>query len=479
MLVKRLALLVIAPILAQCSVAQTSNYRVAFPNVRFSAPVDLRMPPSDPDHFFVVEQRGVIKIFDAQVRSTSQAPVFMDITSRVRSGGELGLLGLAFDPAFGDNHFFYLYYTADNPLRVVVSRFATRQDDPLKGDTASERVVIEIAEPYENHNGGSIAFGPDGFLYLGVGDGGSGGDPENRGQNRDSLLGKILRIDVRPSDTLLPYGIPPDNPFASGGGRPEIYAWGLRNPWRFSFDSENGQLWCGDVGQGAWEEVDIIENGRNYGWRIMEGYHCYDPGQCDSTGLTSPIIDYPHEADAGSVTGGLVNRAAPGSAGDNGPLVPGEYVYADFVFGRIWGLVRDSAGGVHNRVIASTQVNPSTFGVDNDGHIYFCAYDGRIYEFVNPSGSPRHENDRTTARLGSNPVRDHADLVFHLRSAAAVRVDVVDPCGALVRSFPVGLVEAGARSISLNLGSLANGVYRWVLTTDREERISGPLSIIR
>lgn len=474
-----LAIIAAIPILAHCSVAQ-ENIRVAFPNLRFSSPVDLRQSPADSNRLFVVEQAGVIRSFDRTNRSIAQAQVFMNITSRVRSGGELGLLGLAFDPAYTDNHFFYLYYTADNPLRAVVSRFTTDSTDPLKGDTASEAVILVIPEPYGNHNGGSIAFGPDGYLYIGVGDGGSGGDPGNRAQNKDSLLGKILRIDVHPADSiLLPYAIPPDNPFASGGGRPEIFAWGLRNPWRFSFDPATGRLWCGDVGQERWEEIDIIENGKNYGWRVMEGFHCYSPAQCDSSGLTSPIIDYPHESGVGSVTGGVVNRAEPGSPGDNGPIQHGEYVYADFVFGRIWGLTLDSSGVVRNRVIDSTRLNPSVFGTASDGHIFFCAYDGRIFEFGASSGIDANQADISLALVRPNPVEDQAELTIQLRAAATIHLEVIDLAGALVRSFPVGLVEAGTRSIPLDLRSLSVGLYRWVLTTDREERISGPLAIVR
>lgn len=474
-----LALLGAIPILAQCSVAQ-ENIRVAFPNLRFVSPVDLRQSPVDSNRLFVVEQRGVIRSFDRSDRSTNQAPVFMNITPRVRSGGELGLLGLAFDPAFRENQYFYLYYTADNPLRVIISRFSIDPADPTKGDSSSEAVVLVIPQPFENHNGGSIAFGPDGYLYIGVGDGGSGGDPGDRAQDRDSLLGKILRIDVHPPDTsLLPYAIPPDNPFASGGGRPEIFAWGVRNPWRFSFDPVTGKLWCGDVGQEQWEEIDIIENGRNYGWRVMEGFHCYWPQQCDSTGLTSPLIDYPHESGVGSVTGGVVNRAEPGSAGDNGPIQYGEYVYADFVFGRIWALTLDSNGVVHSRVVDSTRLNPSVFGTDSDGHIYFCAYDGRIFEFGAASDVDRGKGEVASALLRPNPIRDHAELVLHMRDAATIRVEVVDIAGGLVRSFPIGLLEAGSRTVPLDMGSLPSGTYRWIMTTDREERISGPLSIVR
>lgn len=463
------------PFLAQCAGGQT-NYSIAFPNLRFSSPTDMRMPESGQPLFYVTELSGVIKVFDPSDPGVSEAPVFMDITGRVRSGGEMGLLGMAFDPAFVDNGYFYLSYTADNPLRSVISRFRIQTGDPLKGDTTSEKVLLEVLQPYENHNGGSIAFGPDALLYIGLGDGGSGGDPQNRAQDPDSLLGKILRIDVHPVDTTVSYQIPVSNPFALAGGRPEIYAWGLRNPWRFSFDPLTGDLWCGDVGQNAWEEVDMIENGGNYGWRIMEGFHCYNPSNCDSTGLVSPVLEYAHVSDAGSITGGVVNRWS-NTGGGNYALLPGEYVYADFVFGTIWALSRDTNGIVVNRVVDSTRLNISTFGTDQRGFIYFCAFNGRIYKFNSTAGvAPRRSIAR--ARFLPNPAVSLGVVEVDLTIRGRAAVDLVDMTGATVRTRDAGILETGPNRVPVDLQGLPSGTYRWRLRVDGES-ITGPVAIVR
>ncbi len=267
---------------------------------------------------------------------------FLDITDRVRSGGERGLLGLAFPPGYADKGYFYVNYTALNGA-TTISRFRLIAGDPNRADPASEEILLVIAQPYANHNGGQIAFSPrDGYLYVGMGDGGSGGDPQNRAQNPAELLGKLLRLDVEGAvGTASAYLVPPTNPYtATIGYRPEIWALGLRNPWRFSFDRQTGDLYIGDVGQGLWEEIDYqpasSAGGQNYGWRIMEGAHCYNPDPCDSTGLTLPIWEYSHSAGQ-CVTGGYVYR------GDDYPDLAGMYIFGDYVSGAIWGLRR--AGG--------------------------------------------------------------------------------------------------------------------------------------
>jgi glucose/arabinose dehydrogenase len=263
-----------------------------------------------------------------------------------------------------------VYYTAPDPLRTRLSRFSVSAQDSNAADPASETVVLEIGQPFANHNGGQIAFGPDGYLYVAVGDGGSGGDPQGNGQNRATLLGKILRIDV----AQIPYAIPADNPFAGNtqGHREEIFAYGLRNPWRFSFDSVTGWLWAGDVGQSRYEEIDIIENGKNYGWNIMEANHCYNASQCNTDGLTLPLWEYGHDVGQ-SVTGGSVYRGA------KIPELAGAYIYGDYVTGVIWSLRGGGQGAASNEVIADTDLNIASFGVDKDNEIYICAFDGKVY----------------------------------------------------------------------------------------------------
>lgn len=297
---------------------------IAFPNLTFARPVDLQHAGDGSDRLFIVEQAGVIRVF-ANTSSVATADTFLNIQNRVNdSGNEEGLLGLAFHPNFATNGYFYVNYTASNPRRTVVARYRVSAN-PNRADANSEFVLLTVNQPYENHNGGQLAFGPDGYLYIGMGDGGSGGDPQNNGQDRRGLLGDMLRIDVDNPAGGLNYGIPPDNPFVgnTSGYREEIYAYGFRNPWRFSFDFVTGWLWVGDVGQGSREEIDIVEKGLNYGWRIMEGKICYSPSSgCDQTGLALPIWDYGRSSGA-SITGGYVYR------GSRVAPLAGAYVYGD------------------------------------------------------------------------------------------------------------------------------------------------------
>ncbi len=353
------------------------DVRVAFPHLSFTNPLDVQSPDDGSNRLFVVEQRGTIRVFDND-SATTDAATFLDIRSKVTSGGEEGLLSLAFDPQFEQNGYFYVYYSASNPRHSVVARYTVSGADPDSADAASEYVIMQIPEPFANHNGGRLLFGPDGQLYIGLGDGGSGGDPNGNGQNPATLLASILRIDVHDTTDSTHYAIPPDNPFVGNdkGWRQEIWAYGLRNPWRFSFDSETGRLWAGDVGQDAWEEVDLIEKGGNYGWNTMEGYHCYAPSSgCDSSGLTSPLWEYSHSVGI-SITGGFVYR------GSRIASLQGSYVFGDFGSGRIWALDYDpGSGSVSVRQIA-TGTSISSFGVDADRELYFTSFDGHIYTFA-------------------------------------------------------------------------------------------------
>ena len=242
---------------------------VAFPLLVFNQPDGIVADPTNNSRLFVLEQTGIIKVFDINP-SVNTTNVFLDLTDKVLYGGEQGLLGLAFHPKFSENGLFYVDYVADNPRRSVISQFKVTADNPNVADKNSESTVLEISQPYSNHNGGQLAFGPDGYLYIGVGDGGSEGDPSGNGQNRATLLGNILRIDVDLVSAGKNYGIPKDNPFVGNslGYQEEIYAYGFRNPWRFSFDSATGELWVGDVGQNRIEEIDLVEKGKNYGWNI-------------------------------------------------------------------------------------------------------------------------------------------------------------------------------------------------------------------
>jgi glucose/arabinose dehydrogenase len=300
----------------------------------------------------------------------------LNLSDKVLSGGELGLLGLAFDPRFNETGYFYVYYTADNPLRSVISRFSVSPSNGSLADANSEEIVLQVLQPNSNHKGGQIAFGPDGYLYIGLGDGGGEGDPLGNGQNLSTLLGKILRIDTESASGGLNYSIPRDNPFAGNtkGYRAEIYAYGLRNPWRFSFDPVTGRLWVGDVGQDRMEEIDIVQNGINYGWNIMEGSLCYfPPSACNQSGLELPVWEYNHSLGY-AVTGGFVYR------GTAFPDLAGAYVYGDYGSGRIWALRYNGSGPRLNTEIADTGLNIPSFGLDPHNELLICAFDGNIYK---------------------------------------------------------------------------------------------------
>ena len=349
---------------------------LAFSNLSFNRPVDLQYSDNQSTKLFVVEQAGIISVFD-NTHSVSEKTVFLDIRSRVDDRfNEEGLLGLAFHPLFSENGYFFVNYTASNPDRTVISRFQVSSGSQNKADLDSEFILLEYEQPYTNHNGGQVSFGPDGYLYIAVGDGGSANDPHNNGQNPKTLLGSILRIDVDHQENGLPYAIPPDNPFAGNteGFREEIYAYGLRNPWRFSFDPETNWLWTGDVGQNKYEEIDIIEKGGNYGWKIKEGFH--DFSGSTSAELIDPVWEYNHTQGDVSITGGFVYR------GSAVPALIGKYVYADYASGRIWSLDLSDPAHPSNTLIHKADFQISSFGVDQNNELYICGFDGKIYKFL-------------------------------------------------------------------------------------------------
>jgi glucose/arabinose dehydrogenase len=363
------------------SVFGTVATTVALPDLQLltnglTAPVFLTQPPGESNRLFVVEQIGRIRILQNDVL---QARPFLDIRSLVTPPPqfERGLLSMAFDPQYAANGFFYVSYTdTQGDTRIV--RYSV-SPDPDSADPGTASLVLGVEQPYPNHNGGLILFGRDGMLYVGLGDGGSGGDPENRAQNPDSLLGKLLRLDVRTA----PYTIPPDNPFVSSGdARPEIWALGLRNPWRFSFDRETGHLYLGDVGQQEHEEVNVAPptpGGENYGWRIMEGRFCYNAATCSTAGLTLPVLDYGHSQGACSVTGGYVYR------GSAIPILSGRYLYADYCAGFIRSFHYLNGQAV-DLVDWTSEIGPgfgvSSFGEDNAGELYLMSGGRNLFRII-------------------------------------------------------------------------------------------------
>ena len=339
-----------------------------------SSPVYLTAPSGDTARLFVVEQSGQIRV----VQHGQLLPAaFLDIHTRLVSGGEQGLLSVAFHPNYATNGFFYVNYTDLNG-DTRVERYTVSAADSNLADTATHKLILFVPQPYANHNGGLVMFGPDGMLYIGMGDGGSGGDPENRAQNPDSLLGKLLRIDVDHGD---PYAIPANNPFATSGGAPEIWALGLRNPWRFAFDRSAGLLYIGDVGQGAWEEVDVqsaSQGGLNYGWRMMEGAHCYNPTNCSSAGLVLPAVEYDHSSGQCAIIGGFVYRGA------RSPALAGQYFYADLCAGWVRSFSY-GGGAVTGQTSWNLDVSPGTplsFGEDARGELYLLTGGGDVYRIA-------------------------------------------------------------------------------------------------
>ncbi|MCF0074852.1 PQQ-dependent sugar dehydrogenase [Dyadobacter sp. CY261] len=348
-----------------------------FPALTFTLPVELKQAPGDSSQFYLVEQGGVIKVF-ANAENVSTTGTFLDIKSKVQSGGERGLLGLAFHPDFKTNGYLFVNYTAGSPLKTVIARY--KATSATQADAASEVVLFTFDQPYDNHNGGSMQFGKDGYLYIATGDGGSGGDPQNNAQNLKSYLGKILRVDVN-GTVKGNYSIPADNPYATGttGNVAEIYAYGLRNPWRISFDTDSDRLFAGDVGQDEREEIDIITKGGNYGWRIKEGIDCFNPdSNCNAQGLTEPIHDYSQSNGDRSITGGYVYH------GTSLPELAGKYIYGDYVSGRIWALELDGSTRKSNTLLMENKGAISSFGQDLKGEVYYLNYgEGKVMKLVN------------------------------------------------------------------------------------------------
>lgn len=350
-------------------------------------PLAMYNPLADSGNWYMVERAGVVSRFPDNAASTdADVETFIDINTRVSTAGEGGLLDIAFHPSYGTGGNFEVFfsYTRNNGgLESVISRFRSL-DNGVTLDPTMEEIILTIPQDFTNHNGGQIAFGPDGFLYAGWGDGGDSNDPNNRGQTTDNLLGTFTRIDV---DSAAPYAIPVDNPFAAnaanpcpqgfgGADCPEIFAWGMRNPYRWNFDRQTGVLWAADVGQGMWEEVDQIENGQNYGWNIREGAHCRPPTTgCATAGLTDPIAEY-DDSIGNSITGGFVYR------GSAIPELQGQYVFGDFITGRVFVIPDSSQQGTTPVEVMNTSISIVAFAEDLDGELYILDIGGQMHQII-------------------------------------------------------------------------------------------------
>lgn len=367
------------------------NVQRVFPALSFRQPVQLLQAPGDDGRWYVLEKGGRVFAF-ANRADVRRAELVLDLRDAVDARSEGGLLGMAFAPDFSRSGRVYLSYTRRGggaaTMQSVIARYVSH-DGGRTLDPASGRALLVVDQPYVNHNGGGIAFGPDGLLYVALGDGGAAGDPHDHGQNTRTLLGAFLRLDVAGDGG---YAIPADNPFAGNppcaGGQgardcPELYAWGLRNPWRWSFDRVTGRLWAGDVGQNAREEINVIERGGNYGWRWREGLLCYRPVRdCPSAGLIDPVLDYRTGVDGNSITGGHVYRGAAI------PGLYGHYVFGDFVSGRVWALVSEPDGRVVKRELAATGLNIPAFAEDHDGELYLLDFGGGLYRLEAAGPAP-------------------------------------------------------------------------------------------
>ena len=358
-------------------------------SLTFSEPVQVLFDPVDKDNMYIVEKDGVIRRVSLEKDETKK-PIFLDITDRVGvTNDEEGLLSLVFHPNYSGNGELYVWYSAQSPKRSVLSRF-TKNENNNTADKTSELVILEVREPWGNHNGGTVLFGPDGYLYVGIGDGGAANDPHGNGQNKNTLLGSVIRIDVNNASKETPYHIPQDNPLVGTDGvREEIWAWGLRNPWRMSFDRVTGKLWTGDVGQNAWEEVDIVEKGGNYGWNYKEGNHEFRKGLDDSTTIIGPVHEYGRRQ-GGSITGGYVYR------GTKIPDLVGSYIFSDYLSEKIWILIpKDGENPPYEsiRIARKTQIAIASFGETPDGEIIVCGFPnpyaskGKIYRFTSSAPS--------------------------------------------------------------------------------------------
>lgn len=441
----------------------------AFPGLFFTRPLDLQHAGDGSDRIFVVEQRGTIWVFPNDSDITVKK-LFLNITNKTSDIREEdgGLLGLAFHPDYENNGYFYVYYTSFDPWQNIVARYQVTAGDPDEADPDSEVILMEIPKQVAEHNAGQLAFGPqDGFLYIAVGDGGCCYDPLCSGQELSSLEGTVLRIDVDTIESGKNYGIPPDNPFLgnTSGYREETYAYGLRNPWRMSFDPPTGQLWTGDVGQDDWEEVNLIQKGGNYGWSVLEGTECFfgncPPVGCDITDLTMPILAYNHNGGYASVTGGYVYR------GTRAPELFGKYIYADFVLGKIWGLKYDGSSNVQNELLATMELLISAFGVDEQNELYIVDYQGRIYRFSSAMVENLPEQ-MVLEQNYPNPFNALTTIRFGMASDGNVKIQVFNGLGETVAVLLDDHRQAGFHTVTWdgtdNVGQkVASGIFYYEL----------------
>lgn len=423
----------------------------------FTKPVDISNTGTQGDgRLFITEKDGRIRIVEAD--GTVLSAPFLDIDPVVNSGAnERGLLGLCFHPDYSNNGYFYVHYT-NSGGHSTISRFKVSQTDPDKADPGSEKVLLVVNQPFNNHNAGDLEFGPDGYLYIGMGDGGNAGDPNNRSQNPQTLLGKMLRIDVNTETEK--YLIPADNPYKNNPDTlPEIWALGLRNPWRFCIDTVLNEIWIADVGQDEWEEINVASlslPALNYGWRCYEGLQKFNFSQCsDNTDFFDPVHVYANKFDVGcSVTGGFVYR------GDDMPILKGRYIYADFCTGKFWSLTRNGNGAMENEELADLDnMEFATFGLDVNGEMYVAGLgNGTVFKLESGPSAVNHltNGDNYVFRVGTNPASGTLDIFYEEYKYGKAQWNIYN---LTATPFPVKIIKQSPGAVKIDISLLPPGMY--------------------
>lgn len=446
-----------------------------YPSLTFNATTECVTAPDAANRLFVVSQKGIIYVLNMNVNPPTMK-VFLDISSRVSSsslGSEVGLLGLAFHPSYTTNRYFFVDFTntpSGGSLTSYIARYEVSPTNPDSALRSTETIFLTQAQPYSNHNGGKVAFGPDGYLYISFGDGGSGGDPQGNGQNRATFLGKILRIDVNtPSPGGPLYSIPPTNPyFGSTAYKQEIFSYGMRNPWKFSFDLPTGRLWCADVGQSAREEVDIIVSGGNYGWNVMEGNICYSPSSgCDTSGKIKPIVDY-GRTDCTSITGGYVVRSSPQL-----PQLEGQYVLGDYGTKKVFAISYNGVTATSTLLLTASSAI-SSWGVDKSNNVYACTYAsaGKLLRLVDTRVGVESLGNIVPDQYYllqnyPNPFNPATKITFALPQSGNATLVVYDNAGKIVQTLVNNEnLNSGTYTREFNALNLSSGVYYYKLTTN-------------
>lgn len=442
----------------------------------FNNPLEMVDPQDGTDRIFVVCQRGQIWVMNT-LNPSEPGKLFLDVSDLVpQSGFEPGLLGLAFHPDYENNRYFYIYYSVTSPTRSVIARYETSPTNPDSALKSSEFRILIDTMATASHFGGKIAFGQDSLLYISFGMGAGQGDPPNNAQNLTLLRGKILRIDIDSTDGGLNYKIPPDNPFvdSTSGERKEIFAWGFRNVWKFCFDND-GKLIAADVGQNTYEEIDIVNKGKNYGWRIMEGTNCYNPTPCDTTGLTLPIFQYPR-SEGISISGGY-QSTSPAYPGING-----RYVYGDYGSGKIWALNYGTVPAV-TEMLMDSPYSISSFGKDRDGNIYVCDITGdRIYKLIDNTvgihaiGSLN--NGYSLEQNYPNPFNPATKIKYSIARSQNVKLRVYDNTGREVAVLVDRFQISGSYEVVWNASNYPSGVYYYTLSAGDFEK-TGKLILLK